>query len=568
MGTVGSAGTHSSAGPSPRASAAGAAPRPTRSLISKIEELSPYAAGSLLLGTGVYAAGHALGLPIPPGPLGASPWPVAMLVGASGAGIILSAWDNRRTRIKLKRAREDVQRANAQRDVAMLQSRRMRAQAEGLALMREIHRSTGIPVRQERLHRILTLLADLFEAREVSLFAVAPDYSANSNSGPRSKVQPAACIRTTNKEEFFAVFDSDDLLQAISALDSNANLSAVGTRTAKRWLRVAAKSATIVREGRQLFVEGSLECQGIAVAKAQWRRGAQAEQDALSQFDPGEILDTALAKLDLSEAAIAFAAEALDRRRTTRQEEHLNPTQSGATDGMTLCVPLLADQKPIGVLRIRRSIEGFSGPEAGALEELLLESAKHIALALKKDEDDRKAITDVLTGLFIKRHFLVSLEQMRAEAAASGSGFCLVLCDIDHFKKVNDTHGHLSGDMILKGVAGVLRKGLRTGDMAFRYGGEEMALLLPNATPESAEQMAERLRAAIQAATFNGERGQRVPVTISLGISQHQPGLTGESLISRADRALYASKQGGRNRSTRWSVELPDPLAAAVGAKH
>jgi diguanylate cyclase (GGDEF)-like protein len=524
--------------------------------------MAPYAAGSLLLGTGVCAAAHTLGLPVPPGPLGASPWPVAMLVGGSGAGTILSAWDHRRTKRKLKRAREDVQRANAQRDVAMLQSRRMRAQAEGLALMREIHRSTGIPVRQERLHRILTLLADLFEAREVSLFAVAPDYSALANSGPRSKVQPAACIRTTNKEEFFAVFDSDDLHQALAA-GTNAAQSASGTRTSKRWLRVAAKSATIVREGCQLYVEGSLETQGVPVAKAQWRRGAHAESDALSQFDPGEILDVALAKLDLSEAAVAFAAEALDRRRTTRQEEHLNPTQSGASDGLTLCVPLLADQKAVGVLRIRRSIEGFSGPEAGALEELLLESAKHIALALKKDEDDRKAITDVLTGLFIKRHFLVTLEQMRAEAAASGNGFCLVLCDIDHFKKVNDTHGHLTGDMILKGVAGVLRKCLRTGDTAFRYGGEEMALLLPNATPESAEQTAERLRAAVQSATFNGERGQRVPVTISLGISQHQPGLTGEALIGRADRALYASKQGGRNRATKWSVELPDPLAKA-----
>lgn len=492
-----------------------------------------------------------------------------MLVGGSGAGILLSAWDNHRTCRKLKRAHEEAQRAGAQRDVAMLQARRMRAQAEGLALMREIHRSTGIPVRQERLHRILTLLADLFEAREVSLFAVVPDgLSLSAAGGERWKVQPAACIRTTNKEEFFAVFDNDELQQALTAGASAAPLPVAGTRTPKRWLRVAAKSATIVREGCQLFVEGTLEFQSMPVAKAQWRRGAQAEQDALSRFDPGEILDTALAKLDMSEAAIAFAAEALDRRRTTRQEEHHNSGQSSATGGMVLCVPLLAGQKPIGVLRIRRSIEGFRGPEAGALEELLLESAKHIALALKKDEDDRKAITDVLTGLYIKRHFLATLEQMRAGAAASGGGFSLVLCDIDHFKKVNDTHGHLSGDMILKGVAGVLRKGLRTGDMAFRYGGEEMALLLPNATPESAQQTAERLRAAVQDAVFLGERGQRVPVTISLGISQHQPGLTGDSLISRADRALYASKQGGRNRGTRWSVDLPDPLATAAASKH
>jgi diguanylate cyclase (GGDEF)-like protein len=516
-------------------------------LIARIETIAPFTAGGLLIAGGVLSAGSALGFHLH-GDLQA-PLPVSLLISGAGIGIVFAAWEKVRNRGELQTAQQEVLRAHAQRDMAMLQARRMRAQAEGLALMREIHRSTVIPQRHERLHRILTLIADLFEAREVSLFAAS---GANS-------VLPAACLRITNKEEVFIAFDTDELSQALTAevpapLPRSASgrlLSSAVTR-----LRVAKNSATIAREGCHLFVEGMLELHKTPVAKAQWRRGAQANHDPLTSTDPAEILETGTGKIDYSSAACILAAQALERRRTVRLDQPpLSPSQSGMTDGLVLCVPLLADQRPVGVLRIRRSLEGFSGPEAEALEELLLESAKHIALAMKKDEDDRKAITDVLTGLFIKRHFLVTLEKLRADSASRGQSFCLILCDIDHFKKVNDTHGHLTGDMILKGVASVLRKALRGGDIAFRYGGEEMAVLLPGSTLEAAEQTAERLRTAVQSATFLGEKGQTVPVTISLGIAQHQPGLTGETLISRADKVLYMSKQNGRNRATAWMAE-------------
>lgn len=553
--------------------------------MQRLESAAPFAAGGLLAASGLFSAAAKLGVPRLPDPIPNASLALPLLLGGAGAGIIFAAAEIRAHRRQLAQAQQDVLRAQAQRDVAMLQTRRLRAQAEGLALMREIHRSTAIPLRHERLHRILTLLADLFEAREVSLFA----------SDGAASVQPAACLRITNKEEIFVAFDTDELIRTLAAesteltgsasttapaikspshapITNGAKSTARPTRSLRSMtsaatrLRVARDSATIAREGCHLYVEGALELRGSVVAKAQWRRGAQANHDLLSSVDPAEILETGLAKIDYSPAACAFASQALERRRTVRLDGLPTVSQSGSSDGLVLCVPLLADQRPIGVLRIRRSLEGFCGPEAEALEELLLESAKHIALAMKKDEDDRKAITDGLTNLFIKRHFLVTLEKLRAESASQGQGFCLVLCDIDHFKKVNDTHGHLSGDMILKGVAGVLRKALRGGDTAFRYGGEEMALLLPNATLESCEQMSERLRIAIAKGIFPGEKGQHVPITISLGIAMHQPGLTGEALISRADRALYASKQNGRNRCTRWTAELSDPLLKKVEA--
>ena len=336
-------------------------------------------------------------------------------------------------------------------------------------------------------------------------------------------------------------------------------------------LRVARDSATIAREGCHLYVEGALELRGSVVNEAQWR--SRGPRRTITICLRPSIRQEILRKPDSLKSTSA-PPRAPSPRRRWKPPHHVrldglpSVSQSGSADGLVLCVPLLADQRPIGINSVsaiaRRLLR--CGPKTEALEELLLESAKHIALAMKKDEDDRKAITDGLTNLFIKRHFLVTLEKLRAESASQGQGFCLVLCDIDHFKKVNDTHGHLSGDMILKGVAGVLRKALRGGDTAFRYGGEEMALLLPNATVESAEQTAERLRVAIAKATFLGEKGQAVPITISLGIAQHQPGLTGESLISRADRALYTSKQNGRNRCTRWTADQSDPLLKKVEA--
>ncbi|HYG74918.1 MAG TPA: GGDEF domain-containing protein [Planctomycetota bacterium] len=522
-----------------------AVPSLLKRVCQSIEGAAPFAAGGILIASGTTSALHTAGLTMWGGPMAGAALPVSLLVGGAGTGLIVASWDAFQARRQLKAAQQDLLRAQAQRDVALLQARRMRAQAEGLTLMREIHRSTAIPDRHERLHRILILLADLFEAREVSLFAAAEQSAA--------RVHPAACLRITNKEELFITFDLEEL-QRLENLSDGAD---AGRKSGT--LRVAKNSATIVREGCQLFVEGTLVRNASPVAKAQWRRGAQAVHDALASNDPADILENALIKIDYSPGACAFAAQALERRRTVRKDQ-CTPTQSGSHDGLVLCVPLVADQKPIGVLRICRSVEGFNGPEAEALEELLMESGKHIALALKKDEDDRKAITDVLTSLYIKRHFLQMMEKLRGDAVSGGNGFCLVLCDIDHFKKVNDTHGHLSGDMILKGVAGVLRKELRTGDMAFRYGGEEMALLLPNASLDAAEQTAERLRSAVQGSTFRGEKGQAVPITISLGFAQHQAGLTSEALISRADRALYASKQNGRNRVTRWSPTLPDPL--------
>ena len=142
-------------------------------------------------------------------------------------------------------------------------------------------------------------------------------------------------------------------------------------------------------------------------------------------------------------------------------------------------------------------------------------------------------------------------------AGRYGEPLSLIMVDVDHFKKVNDTHGHVTGDKVLKGVAEILKKKVRGGS-AYRYGGEEMAVLLPKAELEGAVQVAERLRAAIEAHKIAG-----VKVTASFGVAQFEPGLADPpALVEKADQALYKAKEGGRNRvvaAPKPALPMPQP---------
>jgi diguanylate cyclase (GGDEF)-like protein len=509
-----------------------------------VETAGALASGGLLAACGMASAAHQGGLfDLPMDPMRGASLPVSLLVAGAGVGIALAGWELARLKWENQKLRQDHSQAGQERDLAMKQARRLRAQAEGLALMREIHRCTAVPERRERLHRILTLVGDLFEGPDITLFAAA--------EGPLP-ILPAAYLRTDPEEELFLDFD----VESYAAL-----AEAYGDSEAPPQPRI--QNATVTWEGGWLYVQGQMYHGGKALGHAQLKR-AMAAAEGCPRTDPQQMLEATLFQLDYGPKACKHAVQALKGGRVLRYQDSSLLARAEGDESLILTVPLLAAQHAFGVLRIRRPSDGFDGPEAGALEEMLIESAKHIALAMKKDEDDRQAITDQLTGLFIKRHFLYMLEHLRAlcSTALQGEGktFSLVLIDIDHFKKVNDTHGHLSGDLVLKHVAAVLRTGLRSGDMAFRYGGEEMAILMPQAGEEAAAQLAERLRLKVERTVFKGEHGQPIPVTISSGVAVYRQGLDAQALISRADRALYSSKHNGRNRVTCWRRDLPDPL--------
>jgi diguanylate cyclase (GGDEF)-like protein len=160
------------------------------------------------------------------------------------------------------------------------------------------------------------------------------------------------------------------------------------------------------------------------------------------------------------------------------------------------------------------------------------------------------AIRDGLTGLFNHRHFRETLELEVLRCRRHGREFSLIFMDVDHFKRFNDTHGHLEGDKVLKTLARLIRDRCRATTMAARYGGEEFVLLLPETGKSGARSLAEGLRRAVESHDFEGRESQPDGrVTLSLGVATFpQDGNDSVTLISSADRALYQAKNGGRNR--------------------
>ena len=160
----------------------------------------------------------------------------------------------------------------------------------------------------------------------------------------------------------------------------------------------------------------------------------------------------------------------------------------------------------------------------------------------------RLATTDVLTQSSNRRHFFECANQAFDSACAQGAPLAFLLLDIDDFKEVNDTYGHLEGDQVLRRIAESGRGVLRRGDLFGRIGGEEFAAVLPGCAPEMALQVAERLGKEIQALGFSYE-GRDFSVTISQGLANlHEEDSTLDSLFARADAAMYEAKRLGKNR--------------------
>lgn len=163
-----------------------------------------------------------------------------------------------------------------------------------------------------------------------------------------------------------------------------------------------------------------------------------------------------------------------------------------------------------------------------------------------------EALTDSLTGLANRKMFDETLKRRLAEAAEQPGPVCLLLADIDHFKRFNDTWGHQTGDQIIRFVASSLQKNANHNHLVARYGGEEFAVMMPGTDLKMATQLAENLRAMIEKKKLrrkstNEDLGV---ITISIGLALYRPKETPHSLIERADACLYASKRGGRNRVT------------------
>ncbi|WP_412545916.1 PleD family two-component system response regulator [Maricaulis sp. MIT060901] len=164
------------------------------------------------------------------------------------------------------------------------------------------------------------------------------------------------------------------------------------------------------------------------------------------------------------------------------------------------------------------------------------------------DESLNMAITDALTGLHNRRFIESRLRQAVESANAGGAPVSVLLLDIDYFKRINDTHGHEAGDVVLKIFAQRITAQLRALDLASRYGGEEFVILMPGSGLAEAEHAAERIRRSVCSELFKLSDELELPVTVSVGLAQASSGEPMESLLRRADAALYEAKTDGRNR--------------------
>ena len=171
---------------------------------------------------------------------------------------------------------------------------------------------------------------------------------------------------------------------------------------------------------------------------------------------------------------------------------------------------------------------------------------------------------DGLTGLYNHRYFREAFEKEIARSERHGHAISLIFIDIDHFKNYNDTHGHLAGDEVLRGLSRLIEERCRASSVVARYGGEEFVILVPETDKPGALTLGDAIRRAVEEYPFAGEDGQPLGrLTLSLGVSTYpEDGTDGQTLVNHADMALYQAKRKGRNRIVVWqneAVQTPRP---------
>lgn len=173
-------------------------------------------------------------------------------------------------------------------------------------------------------------------------------------------------------------------------------------------------------------------------------------------------------------------------------------------------------------------------------------------LKIKMARYRKEALKDPLTRIDNRRGFEKKLKEAIGNANDAGTSLCLIMADIDHFKKINDTHGHLVGDNVLRMVAATIKESIKGKDLVARIGGEEFAVLLPETPPDGAAKLAEYMRLAFERLDLKKKNtGENLgKVTLSFGVTVYKKNENAEDLVNRADKALYRSKKAGRNKVT------------------
>jgi len=457
-------------------------------------------------------------------------WCMVALAAVTGLYALLCCYRAARARLRSESLDSECRDLAQKCSMYLARARAAEGNVESLALIREIHRTGNVSSRAERFRGLLAVVAQAAEAVQAELF---------TPEGHDAQPAMSAALRRFADGELYVYFEKPVVAGKADASELVCRKVTENSRGGRRLLRGG------VYRGKDAagFAELSLRRQ-----RRSKRGGPTAKQR----------LEAQVRRLDLDPAGVD---QALEHRQVFRVHD-----QAGAA--LTVSYPLMAEGVITGAMRLLLPAEALARRELEEVEELLQETAGHVGLVVKKDEDVRRAKRDGLTGLLLKKELLRDLRGELGRALPAGGKLALLMVDIDHFKAVNDTHGHLTGDAVLKGVAGCLRAHIRSCDRAYRYGGEEMAVLLPSAEEGAAGRTAERLRRAVAGLEMFSEAGARVSVAVSIGLTDLtavEPPADGEEMISRADQALYFSKESGRNRSSVWRPA--GPLAFPRGGR-
>jgi diguanylate cyclase len=268
----------------------------------------------------------------------------------------------------------------------------------------------------------------------------------------------------------------------------------------------------------------------VGVAIGYWIRGSVA---AAGRRERDDLQHAGAIARRLQTLAGEMSSSVGEYRQELEEASHLLSTDGKERDESIadLMVNVIDD-----IVLSNQSLQAKLDTAEGRLEEQAAEIEAHIS----------RSLTDPLTGLPNRREFSERLEERMGAWNRRRELFSLMLFDVDHFKKLNDRHGHLAGDQVLASLGGTLRGAIRREDAIARYGGEEFAILLPNTSLEQATLVAQKVRDAVGRTVVN-HNGQTIAVTMSGGIATIQANERVETLIQRADAALYAAKAAGRN---------------------
>jgi diguanylate cyclase (GGDEF)-like protein len=224
-----------------------------------------------------------------------------------------------------------------------------------------------------------------------------------------------------------------------------------------------------------------------------------------------------------------------------------------------MCVPMMAQGETLGVLYLDSGrSEGIEVQDSSlslseSQERMVKTLAEHLALAVAnlnlREKLRMRSIRDPLTDLFNRRHMEESRERGLRRSIRKKLPLAVMMIDVDHFKRFNDSFGHEAGDEVLRELARLFKAQLCAEDVACRYGGEELTMILPEASLETARTRAEQLRRTASECQIQHRGSKLERVTVSVGVACHlEHGATGEALLRSADEALYRAKQEGRDR--------------------